>query len=74
MPRVQIHRKEIDVPPAFPGAVAADARAHPYRYAFKVVEVGGLFVPVAGEYELYKAGAEVVVAGGELAWDVTHTQ
>jgi len=55
-----------------PGDVAADARAHPWKTAGTVGEVGLLFMPVAQEYELPKAIGDVVVAAGRLAWDLTH--
>jgi len=58
--------------PGFVKVTARDARAHPWRTAVTVGEVGLLFVPVAQEYELYKAGAEVGVAGARLAWELTH--
>ncbi|HEV2288628.1 MAG TPA: hypothetical protein VGR81_06710 [Candidatus Acidoferrales bacterium] len=50
----------------FPGTVAADAKAHPFQYLFKVGEVGGLFFPVAQEYEGFKLSLELHVAAIEL--------
>jgi hypothetical protein len=49
-----------------PGTVAADAHAHPWAYAGHTVELGALFVPVAGELELYKAAVEDIVGVGVL--------
>lgn len=51
----------------FPGTVAADAKAHPTRYALRVVEVGALFVPVAQEAEGFKMSLELHWAAVELA-------
>jgi len=50
----------------FPGAVAADAKAHPRTYLGAAAEVGLLFVPVAQEAEGFKLSLELHAAAVEL--------
>jgi RHS repeat-associated protein len=57
----------------FPGAVASDARSHPYKYAFYAVEAAAAFTPLPEGYAAYegvKAFGEAAFAAWHLAWDL----
>jgi hypothetical protein len=57
----------------FPGAVANDARSHPFRYATYAAEVGLIFTPLPEAYAIYeplKAAGDATVAGWHLLWEL----